>query len=305
MNELNQNRRFLPKTETEFQNYLNGKKQPRPKFLVHPETRECYRLVEQKDVPVTNWPYEKININRSNIDFYSIGDEKLKEALQNEPTIPQGCHIKSFRLHRKDLESDEHIMTPLQIYALLNAIGVDSAWWPLEDPNCNLDLAKARINVLFRGEKPLGAILWDDSNIKKDGSSTLLMVGLRPEERGHHYGSFLVRWQMTELAKRGVTSINFYTGDTDFIEPQQGSRIPADLYYQKIGAEKKGTMSIDHKTMLGNGYPPYINCFMFDIPKDYFLDPKTLFRQPRFVQEELSRRLDDAFKGNVADIGKN
>ena len=305
MDPLRHAQRFLPKTDAEFQDYLSGRKQPRPKILVHPETRHYYRLVEQKNVPVKDWRYEEIKIDPVNVDFYSIGAEKLQEALKNEPAMPEGCHIKSYRLHQKDLRPNEQLIKPIQLYTLLNAIGIDSSWWPLEDPNYNVEhiFGEARINVLFRDKKPLGAILWDDSDIKKDGSSTWLMVGLRPEERSHGYGSFLIKWQMAELSRQGATSLNLYTGDTDFIVSKDGTQIPASSYYEKLGAVKKGTDYADHRAMVGNSHHSIIiDHSMLDMPEEYFADPATSARQPRFEEQELGRRLDAAFRENVISI---
>lgn len=297
-----------PQTVEEFEAHIRGEIQPRPKILIHPETREYYRLVP-KDPRCTSYGsldegksvrdayYAPIHIAPINVDFYSIRKEAMAHAIDNGFTVPENCHIESYRLSEKHLREGEKLLSPTKLYALLQAIGVDSYWWPMEDPNYDFDhvYGDARINVLFRGSKPLGAILWDDGDIEKTKTATWIMVGVRPEERANKYGSFLIRWQMQELLKLGTEQLNFYTGDTDFIVTSEG-RIPASAYYERLGAKKIGVAVWDHKAV-DKDLPSLlkIDHSMLDIEPQYFQHPDTQEPLGRFSASELARRLDAAF----------
>ena len=275
MSDFTQSKKFLPKTDAEFQEYLTGDKQPRPKILIHPDTNEYWRLVEQRGVPLSKWPYEQIQRNTDTINFYAIGEEKLKEAAGKEVPIPQGCHIRSFRLHPEKLHEGEEKISPVQAFHLINAIGIDSSWWPLEDPSYNFEevFGNARFNILFRGEKPVGTIIWDDSKIAKDGSATWIMVGVMPEERQNRYGSFLINWQMHELATQGATTLEFYTGDNDVITNKNGTTTPAIEYYKRLGATNTATTSLHHPFRIEK--EPFIlpiDHAMLDMDPKYFLN---------------------------------
>ncbi|MFZ4125698.1 MAG: GNAT family N-acetyltransferase [Rickettsiales bacterium] len=302
-----------PKNIQEFEAYVRGDMQPRPKILIHPETLEYYRLVPadpntisygslKSGSMVRDAYYVPISIAPINIDFYTIGKDAMASASSNVK-MPEGCHIESYRLHPEHLKDGESLISRNQLYTILQAIGTDSYWWPLEDPNYDLEevFGDARVNVLFRDNKPLGAIIWDDNEMVSKSTATWIMVGVRPEERANKYGSFLIRWQMDYMVNNGVNNLNFYTGDTDFVMTPTG-KIPAYLYYEQLGAKKIGTAIWDHKAVDKDLHPLLaIDHSMLDIEPDYFQHPVARQTLGRFSESELGRRLDNAY--NVGKKG--
>lgn len=280
----------------------------RPKIWVDPHSGEYYRLVPgNPDSDYGRGYYKKITLPSTEVHFYKMNAERLndyKNLLLCDN--PPGFHVRELRLQNDTHQPlQEGEISQLQLYELMNALGNDSGWWPTEDPNYDAVayFSKLKINILFDGQKPVAVHMWDDSLLASDGKIIGSFIGTVPEYRGHHYGSYMIKWGLQKLARMGCREYYLNTGDDDLIPATDAHPrpIPAKLYYEKLGFEYQGSQTISPYTIKTtraaiHGMP--ISFSDLTMSDEFYKHPVTGQPLRRYTDKIISTRLTTAFSNN-------
>ena len=291
----------------EFRAMLAGETRTKFRMIVDPESGKLYRLVQPNPAPqdeaTSSLPrpyYVEMELPPGQNYHYRLQAEKKQryidaiDPLPKEP-LPSSYRIQAFGCNELSCE---------QIYALSQALGTDSHWWPLEGMACNSEehLRNTQFLVLYENGSPVGMVAWEDVGTDDKTGKPLVsinMLALLPEARGNgkKLGYRLMHQSLHQILKDAPeTEIVLITSEHDRMPNGKATREfyerlgfvlekterfnPADLL--KEAAEKGDLGNIDLYQM-----PAYL-------PDDYTLDPKTKQPLGRFSRETLKANMAEA-----------
>lgn len=216
---------------------------------------------------------------------------------------PEDITVKRHTMQRfpqEPLKPDE--LSLRQIYALDQAVGVQSSWWPLDGFSWSAreHFAHSVFYVAYRSGKPIGVAVLEPVHDEKGTATLIAMIGLVQQEQGKGIGGRLLDFSIKKAMESTATErVLLTTSSRDLMRGRDGQPVMALSLYQKKGFSVANQFIDDPKHRIEQavkeGDVRTADMFQSYVPEDYVHHPETGFPLKRFGDEELMRRLHLAF----------